>query len=234
MAELVKAQLIELDDSGVEGSHKVEVQFNPETLKVSFANQVQTPQGKGNDKSNTSSTQFVGRGTTKLAVQLWFDVTGVLSGQLAEDAKGDVRKLTHKVVHFITPKEQGAGKDKTYLPPKLRFLWGSFKFDGIVDSLEESLEFFSPEGRPLRASINLSVVQQEIQFQFGEAAGRGAGGGRTGAGTQPLTPAPAGSTLQDLADRQGKGGSWQAIAEANSIENPRQLRPGQLVDMNAD
>jgi hypothetical protein len=36
-----------------------------------------------------------------------------------------------------------------------------------------------------------------------------------------------------LAAAQGKSGSWQAIAEANNIENPRLLAPGQLSDMNA-
>ena len=36
-----------------------------------------------------------------------------------------------------------------------------------------------------------------------------------------------------MADRQGKGDNWQDIASANSIENPRLLQPGQLLDLNA-
>jgi hypothetical protein len=47
-----------------------------------------------------------------------------------------------------------------------------------------------------------------------------------------LTPAPKGKSVQDLADSQGKGDSWQLIAAANNIENPRLLQPGQLVDLN--
>ena len=50
--------------------------------------------------------------------------------------------------------------------------------------------------------------------------------------TRPLTQAPAGSSVQSIADSQGKGDNWQDIAAANNIENPRMLQPGQLLDMN--
>ena len=50
-----------------------------------------------------------------------------------------------------------------FVPPAVRFLWGSFQFDGLMDSLEESLEFFSNDGRPLRASMSLTLSQQKIQ-----------------------------------------------------------------------
>jgi nucleoid-associated protein YgaU len=38
--------------------------------------------------------------------------------------------------------------------------------------------------------------------------------------------------LQGLADAAGKGASWQSIATANGIENPRLLVPGQWIDLN--
>jgi len=233
-APLVKAQLIELDAKGKEAQQKVEVQFNPETLKVSFTNQVQAPKD-GGDKSNASAQQFVGKGSTKLTVQLWFDVTGVLGEAAKTQAAGDVRKLTKEVVYFITPQQQKGGKEKKFIPPRLRFLWGSFQFDGIVEGMEESLEFFSPEGRPLRASVSLSLIQQEIQFQFGQAAAAAAlagSGGGPAAGTAPLTPAPAGATMPGLADQRGQGDQWQRTAAANGIENPRQLPVGKLINLN--
>ena len=77
------------------------------------------------------------------------------------------------------------------MPPAVRFLWGSFQFDGIMESLEETLEFFSPEGRPLRASITLTLSQQQItEFAFRDAGGRAPVAGAVAAGTQPLTQAP--------------------------------------------
>ena len=231
-AVVTRAELRELVGSGQDG-HRVTVQFNPETLKVSFANQVVPPAGESaaTDQRGSAAIQYVGKGTTKLAVQLWFDVTS----ELAQADRGvtDVRVLTQKVAYFITPKADPNDETK-FLPPGVQFIWGTFRFDGIMDSLEESLEFFSPEGTPLRASVSLTLSQQNIQFEFADREpGRGAGGGRPATpGPRPLTQVPAGASLQGLAGAAGKSRSWMEIGAANGIENPRLLAPGQLVDLN--
>lgn len=228
MAELAKAELRELSADGKSEINKdknCQVQFNPETLKVSFSNQISKPESSGT-KTGKPAKQFVGPGTTKLSLQLWFDVTAPMPpGQTEEQ---DVRKLTKKVAYFITPKP-GESDDKR-IPPVVRFSWGSFQFDGIMESLEESLEFFSSDGRPLRASVAINLTQQEItEIQVGTTQIPNV----ETPGTRPLTQAPAGSSVQGLADSQGKGDNWQDIAAANNIENPRMLQPGQLLDMNA-
>lgn len=233
---IARAELRELKPGGKgeEGKHRVTVQFNPESLKVSYSNQVIPPQKEGaQEQRGTDGTQFVGKGTTKLSVQLWFDVTA-----LAQDTKAkgptDVRELTQKVIFFITP--QPTEKDpKKHLPPGIRFLWGSFQFDGIVESMEESLDFFSSDGRPLRASITMNLTQQEIgalrneKFQGGSANS----GRQSTPGTRPLAQAASGSTIQGMAADRGLGSDWQEIAAANRIENPRLLQPGRFIDLNA-
>jgi len=229
-----KAQLVEIDAGGtaINPDKTVTVQFNPESLKVSFANQVQTPSGTGSS-GDQPSKQFVGAGTTKLTLQVWFDVTAPLAG--ADAGTQDVRKLTQKVAYYITPKQDDQDPKKTPKPPQVRFIWGSFQFDGLMDALDESLEFFSPQGMPLRASMNLSLSQQKIVFDFNPNGpqNNGLGGRGFSPGASPLTQSQAGDTLQALADAAGKAANWQAIASANGIENPRLLAPGQLVDLNA-
>jgi hypothetical protein len=226
---LEKAELRKLDPdfvTEVEKDRWVTVQFNPETLNVSFANQLATAQGSGDQKGG-AARQFVGAGTMKLAAQLWFDVTSREDG--AEPAN-DVRDLTRKVAYFITPHQEG----EHFVPPAVRFLWGSFQFDGLMDSLEESLELFSPEGRPLRASVSFVLSQQKItELARGSAAGAPPGAAAKPAGTTPLTAAPAGATVQSLAAAAGRAGDWKEIAARNGIENPRQLAPGQLLDVTA-
>ena len=71
---------------------------------------------------------------TRLALELWFDAAG------ARD--DDVQRLTKPVAYF-------AGV------PATRLQWGTFRFDGHVEALEESLELFSADGRPLRARLDL-------------------------------------------------------------------------------
>jgi Contractile injection system tube protein len=100
MAKLEKAQLIEMDQGFLKekkDGERVTVQFNPDSLKVSFANQLVQSQG-GDQVSGPSGRQFVGAGTTKLALTLWFDVTA-----MTENPVDDVRRLTSKVIFFMTP-----------------------------------------------------------------------------------------------------------------------------------
>jgi hypothetical protein len=239
--KLAKAKLQPLDANLkpiTNSANEVTVQFNPETLKVSFANQLETPSGAGGDQRGPQARQFVGAGTTKLAVQVWFDVTSVGEGETQVD---DVRRLTQKVAFFITPKPEKKGKDTKFIPPAVRFLWGTFHFDGIMESMEESLEFFSEDGRPLRGSVSFTLSQQKIeQVKFGEPVKQppGAGGtepegtGSGPPGTNTMTQAPANSSVQGLAAAAGLGGDWQSIAAANGIENPRRLAAGTLLDLN--
>jgi len=229
--KLAKAKLQEISTGKkpktINPDKDCEVQFNPESLKVSFSNQISKPDGAP-AKKGKPPPQFVGQGTTKLSLQLWFDVTALIPPEQKEET--DVRNLTKKVAYFITPKP-GESAEKM-IPPLVRFSWGSFQFDGIMESMEESLEFFSSDGRPLRASVTIGLTQQEItEVKFADIPKPP---GAPQLPTRPLTQAPAGSSVQKIADSQGKGGNWQDIAAANNIENPRMLQPGQLLDMNAN
>jgi len=253
-ATIERAELHELDadfSKTINDDRTVKVQFNPETLKVTYANQIVQNNGAG-DQRGSQTRQFVGAGTTKLALQLWFDVTSYPDGSAPED---DVRKLTARVAYFITPRKldsgsggtgggsggsggqsQGQSQGPRYAPPAVRFIWGSFQFDGLVEGMEESLEFWSPDGRPLRASVSLGLSQQQITFAFSGRGGAGGGGGGLRSplsGTTPLAQASAGATLPGLASSAGAGGSWQSIASANGIEDPLRIRPGTFIDLSA-
>ena len=238
-AKLAHAQFIELDaDFAAEksGGKKVAVQFNPESLKVSFANQLVQPEG-GDQAAGSSGRQFVGAGTTKLALTLWFDVTA-----MASDPFDDVRRLTTEVIHFMTPSPI-PGDKKKLVPPATRFSWGNFIFDGILEGLEETLEFFRPEGKPLRAQMSLTLGQQKILVTAFTGEGR-----LPTPGQAPLAPAREGDSLQQMAGRGGLsislsvgvsaggsagGSSWKAVATANGIEDPLRLQRGQLIDVAA-
>jgi hypothetical protein len=236
--QLAKAELRELDakfTKTINADKATKVQFNPDSLKVSFANQVASPSGSG-DQNGPQARQFVGAGTTKLSVTLYFDVTSELPPGLAP--VNDVRKLTQRVAYFITPIGKPIANPKQFIPPAVRFIWGSFQFDGIMESMEETLELFSFDGRPLRASVAIALTQQKITaFSFNAANDPPAATRRGGPapGTSPVTEAPANSSIQSLSASQPGGGSgteWQSIAQANGIENPRMLKPGQLINLN--
>jgi hypothetical protein len=210
------------DPSSDAQKNAVVVQFNPETLKVAYSNEVQKPDS-GADKRGTQL--FVGEGTTKLTCTLWFDVNAPQPPQPDATFKSvdDVRKLTARVAYFITPKADKQDPKK-FIPPPVRFEWGSFVFAGIMDSIEESLELWSPEGKPLRASVGISMTQQKILIlPFGKTDPAN----RPPAGTRPTTPVPQGSSVQQMA-----GENWQGVAQANNVENPRLVSVGLRLDLN--
>lgn len=222
-ANLKKAKLREIKWVGknnkvVSQDKVVEVQFNPQTLKVTYSNQI-----SGGGQIGGSAIQYVGKGTTKLSMELWFDVT--ISGKKDKVSEvDDVRKLTEEINYFIKTKGKAKKKKNKYIPPGVRFIWGSFLFEGIMDSMDENLEFFSADGKPQRARVSIGLTSQEIQFQPPSSNSQ-----QPPAGTQTQKTAKSGDTIQGISASEGKPNSWKEIAAANNIENPRLIKPGTLI-----
>jgi contractile injection system tube protein len=217
---LEKAKLVEVRWRGnrpeaekVPGGKEVPVQFNPQTLKLTFANE-------DNSGAGSPPRQSTGSGTSKLAVELLFDTTADGS---------DVRVNTKKIAYFLMA---APGKAQ----PGLSFEWGSLIFRGVVKSIDETLDYFSEEGVPLRATIALNVARPKIEF-IEPRPGNGqrpAGGPAPATGaTTPLEPARSDDNMQSLAARNGNSGDWKSIASANNIDDPLRLPPGSLINMNA-
>jgi hypothetical protein len=253
MAGPTKAELWEVDikDKVVGNKPLVTAQFNPETLRIGYTSQIGAPlisstngatnQAAGQpDHLGSPPLQKVGPGSTRLTVQLWFDVTSLMSQ--ADEGTSDVRVLTDKVAYFIRATDPPTTPPSS---PRVQFCWGSVIFTGVMDSLDENLELFSTGGVPLRASMNIGISQGSIKPPDGASGGSPAGlnlsagigigvSASLGAGTQPLAQAEAGVSLQAMASASfGGEADWQSIASANGIENPRLLPPGQLINMNA-
>jgi len=219
-----------------------DVQFNPHTLKMTYATQkanAEAPKG--------SPTQFLGEVTTKLTMELVFDATQPIGAQGGR--ADDVRTLTQKIAYFLTPQSAGT-------PPGLRFQWGSTLFEGVLDSMDETIDLFDEEGRPLRATVGVAMTQQRITYDpskqvspggatgarpFGGGGIPGVGGSAPGAripglgvpsvpGTVPLAQARGGEALAQLAGRAGLP-DWRAAATLNDIDNPRQLITGALLEL---
>lgn len=194
----------------VTGGVSLVVQFNPESLKLAYASQK-----AGNNQSGGAATQHVGEATTKLSFDLWFDVNAPAPSEV--DTK-DVRRLTEQVVYFIRPKKTDDGKKMQ--APGVRFEWGSFSFEGTVESLNETLELFSDDGRPLRAQVSVGLTQQQIIVDLQETRAALVPGQTAPRGTLKVQPATQGDTVQAMAAAKGID-DWQSIARLNGIEQPR-------------
>ena len=199
-----------------------EVQFNPQSLKVNYANQK-----AGGEQNKGSPVQFVGKGTTKLSLELVFDIT-ILEIDDAANVEKDVRRFTDKVKYFMKPVKKGtrgsgAKQEDVFLPPAVEFIWGQFTFDGVMDSVDETLDFWSEDGYPLRATLSVSISQQEIIVPPSDATITPF---QSPTGANEFVTPPKGKGLADVA-----GKNYRAIAAANGIENPRILPIGVMLDL---
>jgi hypothetical protein len=184
--------------SGRNQNQEVPVHFNPVSLQYTVSNTLEE-QGSGNKRK-----QHVSQSSGKLTMDLIFDTT--------HDGS-DVRRITDKIAQFMQPDSQNA-------PPVVEFEWGAYSFRGMVESFKETIDFFAPTGVPLRASVNLTLTQQDNVFepnhysQFDQS--------------NSLTPdsvdVPAGNAAQNvtqLATQSGNPRAGRALASLNNLESMR-------------
>ena len=199
MTEPTRAILIPVDGPADKGdpAEGVTVQFNPGSLKVSLSNSL-----KANEKSeNQSAAQYVDKSASSLAVELIFDTS-------IEDE--DVRNRTKAIAEaFMKPVESG---DEQLAPKRCLFQWGAFEFVGLMQSFDETLDFFSPEGTPLRATVALKLSEDRYQFRQGQA--------RKSDRETPTLGSSGGGGVGDANKQAGKDErAWRDTALYNGLES---------------
>jgi hypothetical protein len=206
LAKFQKADRNQRPAGDREGPSELEVHFNPASLHLTITN---TLRGRGQQRS-------VSERTSKLAMELVFDTTG--SG---DDVRESTGKLAAWMGHTGTPQQL------------LRFDWGGhFVFYGTIESYSETIEYFSPEGVPLRATVSLTLSDTEPaagrnsdQNRNGRNNGGGNGNDRGNGDTRTSPQAPAGSTSSGPTNGSG-GGQDTRAASAEQQDRLRESASG--------
>ncbi|MBI4304982.1 MAG: LysM peptidoglycan-binding domain-containing protein, partial [Chloroflexi bacterium] len=71
-----------------------------------------------------------------------------------------------------------------------------------------------------------------IMRNKGATGDAGAARGAPAAGTTPLASSREGDSVLSMASRIGLGADWRSIAAVNNVEDPRNLTPGTLLNLN--
>lgn len=171
--------------------------------------------------------QFVRGEAEKLSVELFFDSTEMGTGLGATS----VTTQTDKVFSMarICP--------ATHAPPVVTLTWNHHfpgdsltgplgaqrrnSFVGVIESIKQKFTLFSPEGIPLRATVNLSIREyRTLDKQLSDLNLMSPD--RTHSHTLK-----GGETLSAVAAKQwNRPGDWRRIADENELEDPRRLRIG--------
>jgi hypothetical protein len=193
---------------------------------------------------NLDGVRFVGANTRANVEQLLVWSTGrpttalgggakSLAADTASALSSSVSQLTRSAASTtFTPKPQRTGAaaakgsmEASKLPP-LTFTWGtSWNYTVVIAHLDVTYDRFSIDGKPLAASLSLTLQSteppvEEPVYPFTNPTS----GGLPGRSTHRVT---AGDSLVMIANNTyGDSGSWRALAEVNGLDDPLRLAPG--------
>ena len=180
----------------MEATDRVVCAFNPESLRVSYS-KPQPPQSSGGGNNSESTTE---PNNVRLDVTLFFDTTE--GGEDVRSGKED--KNGTKVLKALASPTDGAPA------PTVFFDWGTFRFVGTIETLTETLDYWSAEGIPLRASVQLSIAGQRLdEFNAPPRA------------FARVSPPTGGWGTTEIATLGGNSGATRDINAQNEVENPR-------------
>jgi nucleoid-associated protein YgaU len=182
------------------GGDPVEVLFNPGEYSLSGSNQFAEVAVPG---LPAPPLQFVRGNVRTLSMQLFFDTY---------EKGSDVREHTRKVTRLLDIDPE------LHAPPVVLFTWGGLNFTGVLERAEQRFTLFYASGIPARATVNVTFKEFT---QGDEQAGKNIDKRRT---------VRRGDTLNGIAGREfGDPANWRPIAEANGIDDPLSLQPGQVL-----
>jgi hypothetical protein len=121
----------------------------------------------------------------------------------------DVRGMTEKVAKLMEPVPGGKYPNS---PAVVQFAWGTYTFKGMVESYKETIDFFSSNGVPLRAVINLTLSAQTDVFSEGHSDAPNAA---------QLAPTSSFDSATSVATRGGDPSAARDLASANNLDSLR-------------
>lgn len=135
----------------------IDVCFNPASLRITTTNQLK------DDNPNEASKPTA----YKLDVELLFDTTE--TGQDIYEVTRPLRWAAIATAQGAAAPSNGGSTDE---PPRdlslVAFIWGSARYYGYIESLNETIDYFSSDGTPLRSTIQVGLKGFTRTFVHGE------------------------------------------------------------------
>jgi hypothetical protein len=224
-------QRLRRDLVGIDG--EVEVQFNPNELTFNKSAQFAEVAIPGLD---APILQFVRGQSETMNVDLFFDTTedGLLDEAFPVTLRTD---LFYQLIKI--------DRD-THTPPVCRFVWGDYGFAGsqmdgrwesqnasrhngfqcVVESVRQRFTMFSTNGLPLRATLTVTLkeyktLDEQIAEIFMQSPDH----------THSHVVQRGDTLARIAASRYDNPQEWRAIAEHNGLDDPLDLRPGQILEV---
>ena len=184
--------------------------FNPEEYTLSKENNFAVQSIPG---LSTPLLQYVAGNVRTLEMELFFDTY-----DSDKAVKEDVRGQTDQVAGLMKINPE------LHAPPILKVSWGSLDFTCVLTRVSQKFQMFADDGKPVRARLTVSFQEYKTPEDQSREDGKQT------ADFSKVHRVETGDTLSALAGRYyADPALWRPIALSNALDNPRDLRPGQLL-----
>jgi LysM repeat protein len=198
----------------VGGSDKIKVLFNPSQYVLNRTNNIVEVPVPG---LGTPIIQYMSGKASTLKFDLFFDSYEAWP-EAGIEAGSDISKVTNKVYDLL--KVDGT----KHVPPVVEFGWASFKFKCVLDSIDGTFTMFKADGTPLRATLKVTLREiVDVDVTVRDASNESTDRVKT-------WTVKRGDTLSGIASAEyNDPGQWRPIAEANGIDDPLSIQPGDVL-----
>ena len=210
-----KAKIVNLSSKKTFLNNSIEVSFNPNKITYTACANFKNELLPGTDPLST----FMGNPPGEIKIDLLFDTT--MTGDNVREKYIDfLLELTVPIKEKPTAPAQ---------PPRCQFLWGEFSedhlgFDAVLTNLVVKYEWFLPNGRPVRADVDVTFKTPDEQEEGQNPTSRSE--------ARSIWRVIEGQTLDWIAYQEyGDTSAWRHIAQVNNLQNPRDLRAGTILKL---
>lgn len=195
--------------SGKFPAQVLSVQYNPETFE--YTRKVNWKKLEENVALNDIQIKNVDMRT--LNINLVFDAK--------EGGVSNVKDLTKYFENLSKPIAKKANAQQGR-PPYITITWATESVKGFINSFGQKFTLFTSDGIPLRARVNLDFIeyidpkQQQREQNSGDP--------------EQFIMVRNGDRLELIAHKEyGDAALWRIIADANELEDYRDLKPGTML-----
>lgn len=210
--QLKKATITVLD--GAEKDKVITVLFNPTEYSFERSNSYKATAVPG---LSSPLLQFVNGESDHLSMDLFLDDYTDPQGptSLLQREKDPVAKRLRDLSKLLE-----IDRD-LHAPPPVRFNWGPMEFSAIIEKLGRKVTMFHPDGTPARATLSVSFKEyRTLRQQLEEPR-------RESADKTKRRVVVGRERLWWIAAREyDDANEWTRIAEANDLDDPREINPG--------
>jgi nucleoid-associated protein YgaU len=205
----------------------IEVLFNPNKLSFQRSQNWQTVNPAAlSTTGRRGRLQYQNTTPETLSVEFFFDTYELSSERQgffsALNPLGNGPDPISVLNHTIRMEKLAEVVPDLHRPPVCKLLWGGGGkkqiFKGVLTQMSKTLELFHPNGTPLRATMQCTFTDVEFTGELHSADV-----------DKRYVVKPRDTLLAIAADLYEDSSLWRVIAQANGIDDPRALTPGQVL-----